>query len=55
MPRGSLRKVDIQARVLKIQHQLKENVFHPEWDDIQKDSANVILNHVLDIINEYYN
>jgi len=56
MPRGSLHKIDIQAKVLRLKHQLiVEKSFHPEWNDFERNSANVTLNRILDIIDEYSN
>ena len=52
MPRGIMRKVDMEARVMKLKNELYNGDHHDKNGDWH-DGAHSMLNRVLDIINEY--
>lgn len=52
MPRGIMRKVDMEARVMKLKNELYNGDHHHKNGDWH-DGAHSMLNRVLDIINEY--
>lgn len=53
MPRGILSKVDILSRILRLKQRLHDRVDYPDWNKQQREAADQMLNHMLDILNEY--
>ena len=50
---GRLKKVDMEARLLRIKRELDNHNWYPEWDDRQRGAAHQILNSALDVLSEY--
>tara|TARA_B000000532_G_scaffold206040_1_gene173848 strand:+ start:403 stop:567 length:165 start_codon:yes stop_codon:yes gene_type:complete len=50
---GRLKKVDMEARLLRIKRGLDTHSWYPEWDDRQRGAAQRILNNALDVLSEY--
>ncbi len=50
---GRLKKIDMEARLLRIKRGLDTHSWYPEWDDRQRGAAQRILNNALDVLSEY--
>jgi len=53
MPRNQLTKGEILLRVLKLKQKLDDGTLGHDWSSDQKNSADAVLNQILDIIEEY--
>ena len=51
---GRLKKVDMEARLLRIKRELDNHNWYPEWDDRQRGAANRILTNILEVLDEYW-
>ena len=50
---GRLKKIDMEARLLKIKKGIDEKVWYPEWSDKERWAAQLALNNALDILDEF--
>jgi hypothetical protein len=50
---GRLKKIDMEARLMKIKAGIADHVWYPEWDDKERWAAQQALNNALDILREY--
>jgi hypothetical protein len=53
MSKSQLTKAELLVRVLKLKNKLNSGTLGYDWSSDQKCSADAVLNHVLDIIDEY--
>ncbi len=51
---GRLKKVDMQARLIKLKNNIDSKSWYPNWDDKERWAAQQALNNALDILDEYY-
>ena len=53
---GRLDKVQMTAKIMRMKDGLHKHQWYPHWDDKRKsNAAQMILNNVLDILDEYWN
>ena len=50
---GSLKKIDMTARLNHIKNGLAYKRWYPEWDDKERWAAQRALNNALDVLDEY--
>ena len=50
---GRLKKVDMEARLMKIKKGIDDRIWYPEWTDKERWAAQQALNNALDILREY--
>ena len=50
---GSLKKIDMAARLDQMKAGLASKSWYPEWDARQRGAAQRILNNALDVLDEY--
>ncbi len=50
---GRLKKVDMEARLLKLKRDIDSKAWYPEWDSHQRWAAQQALNNALDVLSEY--
>jgi len=51
---GRLSKVDMTARIMDIKNGIHDKIWYPDWDDKERWAAQLALNNVLDVLNEYH-
>ena len=51
---GSLDKVAMTARIMKISNGLHNKQWYHEWNQEQRDAAQKILMNVLEVLDEYH-
>ena len=50
---GRLKKVDMEARLMKIKKGIDDRIWYPEWTDKERWAAQQALNNALDVLHEY--
>ena len=50
---GRLKKIDMEARLLKILKGVADKEWYPEWTSKERWAAQQALNNALDILDEY--
>ncbi len=50
---GRLKKVDMEARLLKIKEGIDRKQWYPHWDDKERWAAQQALNNALEILDEF--
>jgi len=50
---GRLKKVDMEARLLKIKEGIDMKQWYPHWDDKERWAAQQALNNALEILDEF--
>ena len=50
---GRLKKIDMEARLLRILKCVSDKQWYPEWEDKERHAAKCVLNNALDILHEY--
>lgn len=53
MPRGTLNKVDMLARVYKLKDRIYNDDSYSHWNNEQRKAADDAINSVLEIMSEY--
>ena len=51
---GRLNKVQMLAKVMRMKDGLHRHQWYPEWSDNERAAAQMILNNVLDVLDEYW-
>ena len=51
---GRVDKISMMARVMKIKQGIHENIWYPYWSEDQRAAAQMTLNNVLDVLDEYW-
>ena len=50
---GRVKKVDMEARLLRIKKGIDDRAWYPDWTDKERWAAQQALNNALDILHEY--
>ena len=50
---GRLKKIDMEARLLKIKKGIDDGAWYPDWSDKERWAAQQALNNALDVLHEY--
>ena len=50
---GRLKKIDMEARLLKLKEQIERREWYPHWDDRERWAAQQALNNALEVLNEF--
>jgi len=51
---GRVNKVAMLARVMRMKDGLHKHQWYPNWNDNERAAAQMILNNVLDVLDEYW-
>ena len=51
---GRLNKVQMLAKVMHMKDGLHQHQCYPHWDENERAAAQMILNNVLDVLDEYW-
>ena len=51
--KGRLKKIDMEARLMKIKKGIDDRVWYPDWSDKERWAAQQALNNALDVLHEY--
>ena len=51
---GRLNKVQLLAKVMRMKDGLHQHQWYPHWDENERAAAQMILNNVLDVLDEYW-
>ena len=51
---GRLDKVQMTAKIMRMKDGLHKHQWYPHWDENESAAAQMILNNVLDILDEYW-
>ena len=51
---GRLDKVQMTAKIMRMKDGLHKHQWYPHWDETERAAAQMILNNVLDILDEYW-
>jgi len=50
---GRLKKIDMEARLLKILKGVGDKTWYPDWNDKERHAAKMVLHNALDILEEF--
>ena len=50
---GRLKKIDMEARLLRILKGVADKQWYPEWIEKERHAAKMVLHNALDILHEY--
>ena len=50
---GRLKKIDMEARLLRILKGVADKQWYPEWSEKERHAAKMVLHNALDILHEY--
>ena len=50
---GRLKKIDMEARLLRIMKGIDDRAWYPEWTNKERWAAQQALNNALDVLHEY--
>ena len=51
---GRVNKVAMTAKVMRMKDGLHRHQWYPHWDENERAAAQMILNNVLDVLDEYW-
>ena len=51
---GRVNKVAMTAKVMRMKDGLHRHQWYPHWNDNERAAAQMILNNVLDVLDEYW-
>jgi len=51
---GRVNKVAMLSRIMKIKQGIHEHTWYSYWTEDQRDAAQMALNNVLDVLDEYW-
>ena len=50
---GRLKKIDMEARLLRILKGVADKQWYPEWNEKERHAAKMVLHNALDVLDEY--